>query len=142
MIDPRSNDLFWGDKLRVNDIMLSADRFAPRLQDQALAVHPGHGLTEALPEGKRNTGRPNLGGPLTTASGLIFIGATDDSRFRAFDSKTGKELWVTTIDAGAHAAPMTFQGKNGKQYVVITATGGGFLGDKSRADTVIAYALP
>ena len=66
----------------------------------------------------------------------------DDSRFRAFDSKIGKELWVTTIDAGAHAAPMTFQGKNGKQYVVITATGGGFLGDKSRADTVIAYALP
>jgi quinoprotein glucose dehydrogenase len=52
--------------------------------------------------------------------------------------KTGRP----NIDAGAHAAPMTFQGKDGKQYVVITATGGGFLGDKSRADTVIAYALP
>jgi len=72
----------------------------------------------------------------------VFIGATDDSRFRAFDSKTGKELWVTKIDAGAHSAPMTFQGKDKKQYIVVTATGGGFLGDRSRADTVIAYALP
>ena len=100
------------------------------------------GITESLPAEKQKTGRPNIGGSVATAGGLVFIGATDDSRFRAFDSKTGKELWVTTIDAGAHAAPMTFQGKNGKQYVVITATGGGFLGDKSRADTVIAYALP
>jgi quinoprotein glucose dehydrogenase len=49
---------------------------------------------------------------------------------------------VTQIDAGSHSAPITFQGKNGKQYVVITATGGGFLGDRSRADTIIAYALP
>jgi quinoprotein glucose dehydrogenase len=100
------------------------------------------GITESLGADKQKTGRPNIGGSVATAGGLVFIGATDDSRFRAFDSKTGRELWVTTIDAGAHAAPMTFQGKNGKQYVVITATGGGFLGDKSRADTVIAYALP
>ena len=55
---------------------------------------------------------------------------------------TGEELWVAKIDAGAHSAPITFQGKDGKQYVVVTATGGGFLGDRSRADTVIAYALP
>jgi quinoprotein glucose dehydrogenase len=100
------------------------------------------GITDSLPADQQKTGRPNLGGSVATGGGLVFIGATDDSRFRAFDSKTGKELWVTTIDAGAHAAPMTFQGKNGKQYVVITATGGGFLGDKSRADSVIAYALP
>jgi quinoprotein glucose dehydrogenase len=100
------------------------------------------GITDSLPEGKQKTGRPNLGGSVATAGGLVFIGATDDGRFRAFDSKTGKELWVTKIDAGAHAAPMTFMGKDGKQYVVIVATGGGFLGDKSRADSVIAYALP
>jgi quinoprotein glucose dehydrogenase len=100
------------------------------------------GVTDSLPEGKQKTGRPNLGGSVATAGGLVFIGATDDSRFRAFDSKTGKELWVTKIDAGAHAAPMTYMGKDGKQYVVIVATGGGFLGDKSRADSVIAYALP
>ena len=47
----------------------------------------------------------------------MFIGATSDSRFRAFDSKTGKELWVTKLDYTATAVPMTYQGKNGKQYV-------------------------
>ncbi len=100
------------------------------------------GITESFPEEKQNTGRPNLGGSVATAGGLVFIGATDDSRFRAFDSRTGKELWVTKIDAGAHSAPVTYLGKNGKQYVVVTATGGGFLGDRSGADTVIAFALP
>ena len=100
------------------------------------------GITDSLPPGKQDTGRPNIGGSLVTAGGLVFIGATDDSRFRAFDSKTGKELWVTKIDAGAHSAPVTFMGKNGKQYVVITATGGGYLGDKSNADTMITFALP
>ena len=100
------------------------------------------GITESLPEGKQNTGRPNIGGSVATAGALVFIGATDDSRFRAFDSKTGKELWVARIDAGAHSAPVTYMGKNGKQYVVVTATGGGFLGDRSSADTVIAFALP
>jgi len=100
------------------------------------------GITESLPEGKQKTGRPNIGGSVATAGGLVFIGATDDSRFRAFDSKTGKEVWVTKIDAGAHSAPVTYLGKNGKQYVVVTATGGGFLGDRSSADSVIAFALP
>jgi quinoprotein glucose dehydrogenase len=79
---------------------------------------------------------------VATAGGLVFIGATDDSRFRAFDSKTGKELWVTKIDAGAHTAPITYLGKDGKQYVVVTATGGGFLNDRSNADAIIAFALP
>jgi quinoprotein glucose dehydrogenase len=100
------------------------------------------GITESLPPGQQNTGRPNLGGSMSTAGGLVFIGASDDSRFRAFDSKTGKELWVAKLDAGAHSAPVTFQGKNGRQYVVVTATGGGFLGDPSNADTVVAFALP
>jgi quinoprotein glucose dehydrogenase len=100
------------------------------------------GITEGLPEDKQKTGRPNLGGSLATASGLVFIGATDDSRFRAFDAKTGKELWASKIDAGAHSAPITYIGKDGKQYVVITATGGGFIADPSSADTVIAFALP
>jgi len=100
------------------------------------------GITEGLPEDKQKTGRPNLGGSLATAGGLVFIGATDDSRFRAFDAKTGKELWALKIDAGAHSAPITYIGKDGKQYVVITATGAGFIADPSSADTVIAFALP
>jgi glucose dehydrogenase len=89
------------------------------------------GITEALPEGKRNTGATGNAGPIVTAGGLVFIGATNDSRFRAFDSKTGKELWVTKLDRNANANPMTYQGKNGKQYVAVIAT-----------DSVVAFALP
>jgi quinoprotein glucose dehydrogenase len=116
--------------------------FAINVNTGEIAWQSTLGITESLPADKQNTGRPNIGGSLATAGGLVFIGATDDSRFRAFDSKSGKEVWVTKIDAGAHSAPITFQGKDGKQYIVITATGGGFLGDRSRADTVIAFALP
>jgi quinoprotein glucose dehydrogenase len=89
------------------------------------------GVTDELPEGKRNTGRLNMGGPMATAGGLVFIGATNDKRFRAFDSKTGKELWVTKLDMSAHAIPITYQGKNGKQYVAIMAT-----------DSLLVFALP
>ena len=116
--------------------------FAINVNTGDIAWQTTLGLTDSLPEGKQNTGRPNLGGSVATAGGLVFIGATDDSRFRAFDSKTGKELWVAKIDAGAHSAPNSYKGKDGKQYVVVTATGGGFLGDRSSADTVIAFALP
>jgi glucose dehydrogenase len=83
------------------------------------------GITESLPEGKQNTGASNLAGPIATAGGLVFIGATNDNRFRAFDSKTGKELWVTKLDYTATAVPMTYQGKNVKQYVAIVAAVGG-----------------
>ncbi len=116
--------------------------FAINVNTGDIAWQSTLGVTDSLPADKQNTGRPNLGGSLATAGGLVFIGATDDSRFRAFESKTGKEVWVTKIDAGAHSAPITFQGKDGKQYIVVTATGGGFLGDRSRADTMIAFRLP
>jgi quinoprotein glucose dehydrogenase len=116
--------------------------FAINVNTGDIAWQTTLGITDTLPEAQQRTGRPNMGGSVATAGGLVFIGATDDSRFRAFESKTGKELWVTKIDAGAHSAPVTYQGKNGKQYVVVTATGGGFLGDKSNGDAVIAFALP
>jgi len=93
-------------------------------------------------KGIHNTGAPNLGGSIATAGGLVFIAATNDSRFRAFDSRTGKELWVTRLDASAHAVPMTFQGRDGKQYVVIMATGGGIIGDTTSAASLIAFTLP
>ena len=84
------------------------------------------GVTDSLPEGKQNTGLTNTAGPIVTAGGLVFIGSTSDNRFRAFDSKTGKELWATKLDYTATAVPMTFMGKNGKQYVaIVAATGGG-----------------
>jgi quinoprotein glucose dehydrogenase len=89
------------------------------------------GITEALPEGKRNTGNSGSGGPFVTASGLLFIGCTLDHRFRAFESKTGKELWTANLDHNASAVPITYEARNGKQYVAVTAT-----------DTVIVFALP
>jgi quinoprotein glucose dehydrogenase len=115
--------------------------FAVNVNTGDIAWQTTLGITDSLPEDKRKTGRPNLGGSLATAGGLVFIGATDDSRFRAFDARTGREVWVTKIDAGAHSAPITYRGKDGRQYIVIAATGGGFLGDRTRADVVIAFAL-
>ena len=97
---------------------------------------------ELTAKGVPKTGAANLGGSIATAGGLVFIGATNDSRFRAFDSRTGKELWVTKIDASAHSVPITFQGKNGKQYVVIMASGGGIIPDRTLASSLIAFALP
>ncbi len=113
--------------------------FAINVNTGEIAWQSTLGVTDDLPAGQQKTGRPNLGGSLATAGGLVFIGATDDSRFRAFASKTGAEIWVTKIDATAHSAPVTYLGKDGKQYVVITATGGGYLADPAAADSVIAF---
>ena len=73
------------------------------------------------PVGKQNTGRPVLAGPITTAGGVLFIASTDDNRFRAFDSRTGKELWTTTIGRRGNANPITY-GSQWQQYVAIVAT--------------------
>ncbi|MDP9171742.1 MAG: PQQ-binding-like beta-propeller repeat protein, partial [Acidobacteriota bacterium] len=100
------------------------------------------GVTDSLPAGKQNTGRPGNGGTIATAGGLVFVAATDDSRFRAFDAKTGKELWTYKLGAAAEATPMTYQGRDGKQYVVITATGGGFFNNPVTDDSVMAFTLP
>ena len=87
------------------------------------------GVTDSLPPDKQKTGRPGNGGTIATAGGLVFVGATDDGRFRAFDAKNGKELWTFKLGGAAEATPMTYQGQDGKQYVVITSTGGGFFGN-------------
>ena len=102
------------------------------------------GITAELPEGRKRTGRLNLGGPIATAAGLVFIGATNDRRFRAFDSRTGQELWVTELPLSAHAVPITYSGDDGKQYVAVVAAGGSSVDDAGAADaqSLIAYALP
>lgn len=87
-----------------------------------------------------HTGTPNFGGPIATASGLVFIGAAMDNYLRAFDAATGKELWKGRLPAGGQATPMTYVVK-GRQYVVIAA-GGHSKADTKRGDTVVAYALP
>jgi quinoprotein glucose dehydrogenase len=86
------------------------------------------------------TGTPNLGGPISTDGGLVFIGAAMDHYLRAFDGKSGTELWKGRLPAGGQATPMTYMWK-GKQYVVIAAGGHEKLGSK-RGDQLIAFALP
>ena len=73
--------------------------------------------------GIHNTGAFGQGGPITTSGGLTFIAGTNDARFRAFETKTGKLLWETKLNTEGHTNPMTYMGKNGKQYVVIVSTG-------------------
>ena len=86
-------------------------------------------------------GTPNIGGPLVTASGLTFIGATTDDYLRAFDSATGKELWKGRLPAGPQATPMTYRlSPSSKQYVVIAAGGHRYLGTKL-GDYLVAFSL-
>jgi len=89
------------------------------------------GVTEGLPDAKQNTGRPARAGAIVTGGGVLFVGSTDDNRFRAINAKTGKQLWVTKFDRRANASPMTYQGANGKQYVAVVAS-----------DTLSVFALP
>lgn len=100
------------------------------------------GVTDTLPEGFQNTGRPSLGGPSMTAGGLTFMAGTDDNRFRAFETRTGRELWTERLPATAHSMPVIYSDAGGKQYVAITATGGGLLRAPVESDSLIVYSLP
>jgi quinoprotein glucose dehydrogenase len=88
------------------------------------------GVIDELPEGKRLVGNSGSAGPTVTAGGLVFVGATNDRRFRAFDAATGQQLWETLLRANANANPMTYRGKSGRQYVAINAGG-----------TIVSYSL-
>ena len=89
------------------------------------------GVTEQLPAGKQNTGRPGRAGAIVTATGLVFVASTDDNRFRALEATTGRELWVSTLERRGNANPITYLDRDGTQYVAVTAT-----------DTLVVYALP
>ncbi|HKJ72585.1 MAG TPA: PQQ-binding-like beta-propeller repeat protein [Alphaproteobacteria bacterium] len=89
------------------------------------------GLNEALPKGKQLVGNSSNAGPSVTAGGLVFVGATNDHRFRAFDANTGKELWEAKVQGNANANPISYTGKDGKQYVAVIAT-----------NRVMVYSLP
>jgi quinoprotein glucose dehydrogenase len=113
-------------------------------------MHDGHelwkvplGTTEDLAPFSQyllgTVGAPNLGGPVATAGGLVFIAAAMDDYLRAFDAKTGAELWKGRLPAGGQATPMSYVWK-GKQYVVIAAGGHAKLNTK-RGDQVVAFAL-
>jgi quinoprotein glucose dehydrogenase len=87
-----------------------------------------------------NVGTPSIGGPIVTAGGVIFIAATLlDDRLRAFNTDDGKLLWTASLPAGGQATPMTYSA-GGRQFVVIAA--GGYKGDSTRGDYLVAFSLP
>ena len=101
---------------------------------------------ELASQGMKNTGTPNVGGPIVTAGELVFIAATNDAKLRAFDARNGKELWTGLLDATGNATPITYLGRDRQQYVVIAAGGPAHLrnvGDTSQdnADTLVAFSL-
>ncbi len=108
------------------------------------------GTTPGLPEGKQNTGSNNtFGGPTVTAGGLVFMGATSDGYFRAFDAETGELVWSEHLDYAAMTIPVSYEGSDGKQYIAVYATGSAFgapvRGEDGRPannEALITWALP
>jgi quinoprotein glucose dehydrogenase len=120
----------WG---TLNAINLSTGEYAWRIN---LGEFP-----ELAAQGMKNTGTENYGGPIVTAGGLLFIGATSfDKKFRAFDKSTGELLWETALPFAGNATPATYE-VNGRQYVVIAAGGGKDLKSAS-GGVYVAFALP
>lgn len=100
------------------------------------------GFVESLKaRGFDKTGALSLGGGIATAGGVFFIGATNDRRFRAFESRTGKLLWEVELEASAHTVPVTYLGKDGRQYVAVAAGGGSYLTSPT-GSKIVAFALP
>jgi len=127
----------WG---TLNAINLNSGEYAWKIP---LGEYP-----ELAKQGLKDTGTENYGGPIVTAGGLVFIGATNfDKKFRAFDKDTGKLLWETVMVNSGNATPITYQA-NGRQYIVIAAFGG-YAGTRPGAETngpprgaFVAFALP
>ncbi|WP_216847077.1 PQQ-binding-like beta-propeller repeat protein, partial [Granulicella sp. L60] len=86
------------------------------------------------------TGRTNVGGPISTAGGLLFIAASEDHKFRAFNSRTGKILWETNLNSNGFTVPISYRGKNGKQFVAVISNGTG--GKEPVPPLLYVYALP
>jgi len=86
-------------------------------------------------------GVPSMGGTISTAGGVSFLGGTLDQYLRAYDIRNGKQLWEGRLPAGGQATPMTYTGGDGRQYVLIVAGGHGSLGTR-KGDYVMAFALP
>jgi quinoprotein glucose dehydrogenase len=104
-----------------------------------LGQFPAIGKSPAAPP---NFGSVGLGGPIVTASGLVFIAGTLDPAIRAFDVLTGRELWKGALPTSARSTPMTFRGPNGKQYVLVSAGGHGIDGGPPLGDYLVAFTLP
>jgi quinoprotein glucose dehydrogenase len=120
----------WGELLAVN--MDTGD----------IAYRKTLGVSDMLPPGMQDTGRPSSGGVILTASGLTFVGGTDDFRFRAFATATGQKLWEIKLASSIETTPITYMGADGRQFVTVVSTGGGLTGSEVTNDEIIAFALP
>ena len=100
------------------------------------------GVSDNLPPGLQDTGRASTGGVTLTASGLTFVGGTDDFRFRAFATATGDKLWEIKLPSSIETTPITYMGADGRQFVTVVSTGGGLTGSEVTNDEIIAFALP
>jgi quinoprotein glucose dehydrogenase len=100
------------------------------------------GVSDILPPGMQDTGRPSSGGVVLTASGLTFVGGTDDFRFRAFATATGEKLWEIKLPSSVETTPITYMSADGRQFVTVVSTGGGLTGSVVTNDEIIAFALP
>lgn len=136
-----ANGRFWDARTRMPCQAGSwGDLVAVDVDSGRIAWRSRLGITAALPPALQATGRPSAGGPTATAGGVTFIAATDDELFRAFDTRTGRELWSTQLPATGHSVPVTYRAR-GRQYVAIVATGGSFLGTPITSDSLIVYSL-
>ena len=117
---------------------VDADTGAVRWTVPAGAL-PAFGGGSAAPP---SFGSPILGGPIATAGGLVFLAGSLDSALRAYDAKTGKELWKGELPTSARSTPMTYAGPDGRQYVVVSAGGHGIPGAGALGDYLVAFALP
>ncbi|MCX6624875.1 MAG: PQQ-binding-like beta-propeller repeat protein, partial [Acidobacteria bacterium] len=97
---------------------------------------------ELKAKGIPKTGAPNIGGSVVTDGGLVFIGATNDGKFRAFDKETGEELWMSRLPASGLATPMTYTGARTRKQFVVIAAGGGNKYDRKYSGKLVAFALP
>jgi quinoprotein glucose dehydrogenase len=97
-------------------------------------------LPVPLPIGKWGT--PNIGGPVITAGGLVFIGAAMDNYLRAFDVENGAELWRARLPAGPQATPMTYRLRPDSRQMVVVAAGGHSRAGTDVGDSIVAFALP
>lgn len=121
----------WG---TLNAIDLNTGEYAWRIP---LGEYP-----ELAQQGLKNTGTENYGGPIVTAGGVLFIGATNfDRKFRAFDKKSGRLLWETTLPFSGNATPITYE-VDGRQFVVIAAGGGKGKPGSASGGVYVAFALP
>jgi quinoprotein glucose dehydrogenase len=120
----------WGELIAVN--MDTGD----------IAYRKTLGVSDMLPPGMQDTGRPSSGGVVLTASGLTFVGGTDDFRFRAFATATGAKLWEIKLPSSVETTPITYLGADGRQFVTVVSTGGGLTGSEVTNDEIIAFALP